>query len=150
MTAVETLNQISDATAARSIDCKSVHERLATLEQNTPLYSSWLIAPSAASLSRLFGGDWSVFAVVLIAATAGTLIRMQLGPRHLNPFAIPFLVALLSGVIAGIGINVHPASTQYLCLLAPGMILVPGVPLTTGFVTQLATTLEWRARSSLS
>jgi hypothetical protein len=86
MTAVENLNQISDEMADRSIDRNAVHQRLARLEQNIPLYSSWLIAPmlglSAASLSRLFGGDWSVFAVVLIAATAGTLLRMQLSRRQ--------------------------------------------------------------------
>jgi uncharacterized membrane protein YjjP (DUF1212 family) len=136
MTVVETLNQIADETAGESLNCNSAHARLAALERNTPIYQNWLIALmlglSAASLSRLLGGDWSVFLVVYLAATIGTLVRQQLGRWHLNQVAVPFLAALVSGVIGGIGMRLHSSSTQYLSLLAPGMILIPGAPLING------------------
>jgi uncharacterized membrane protein YjjP (DUF1212 family) len=133
MARVEELNRIVDETASGLLDATSAASRLLTLENGRPLYSRWLIAAAlgltASSLSRLFGGDWSVFATVYVAATLGTSVRQQLGRWHVHLLAIPFISALVSGVIGGLGMRLHPGTTPALCLIAPGMILVPGVPL---------------------
>lgn len=133
MTEVEELNQIVDETASGRLDATAAAPRLTKLENGQPLYPRWLIAAAlgltAASLSRLFGGDWPVFATVFVAATLGTAVRQQLGRWHVHLLAIPFLSALVSGIIGGLGMRLHPGATPALCLIAPGMILVPGVPL---------------------
>ena len=76
---VEALNRIVDETATGRLDAATARTRLDALERRSALYPRWLGAATlgltAASLSRLFGGDWPVFAVVLIAGTLATLIR---------------------------------------------------------------------------
>ncbi len=133
MAAVESVNRVVDETTAGSLDATQIATRLEDLEHAKPLYPSWLVAASlgltGASLSRLFGGDWSVFATVYVAAFLGTVLRQQLGRRHTHPLAIPFLAALVSGIIGGLGMKLHPGNSPALCLIAPGMLLVPGVPL---------------------
>lgn len=136
ITAVEKLNQVADEAADASLDLKGTHARLAALENNRPVYPQRLTAVmlglSAASLARLFGADVLVFLVVFLAATVGAFLRRQLGQRNVNPFAVCYATALVSGSIGGIGVRFHPRATQYLSLIAPGMILVPGPPLING------------------
>ena len=136
MAAVGELSRTSDDTASGLLDAAAAASRLTSLENSKPLYSRWLVAAAlgltGASLSRLFGGDWPVFATVYVASTIGTVIRQQLGRWHVHLLAIPFISALVSGVIGGLGMRLHPSATPALCLIAPGMILVPGVPLING------------------
>jgi len=133
MTEVEELNRIVGETASGLLDTATAASRLMALENGKPLYPRWLIAAAlgltGACLSRLFGGDWPVFATVFVASTLGTVVRQQLGRWHVHLLAIPFISALVSGVIGGLGMRLHPGATPALCLIAPGMILVPGVPL---------------------
>jgi uncharacterized membrane protein YjjB (DUF3815 family) len=55
-----------------------------------------------------------------------------LGRRGFNLFFIPFAAALVSGVIGGGAVLLGVSGTPALCLVAPGMIIVPGVPLVNG------------------
>ncbi|WP_260737661.1 threonine/serine exporter family protein [Tunturiibacter lichenicola] len=136
MTAVESLNRIVDDTASGLLDVVTITSRLTVLEYSKPLYPWWLVAAAlgltGASLSRLFGGDWSVFATVFIASTIGTAVRQRLGRWHVHQLAIPFITALVSGIIGGVGMRLHPSNIPALCLIAPAMLLVPGVPLING------------------
>lgn len=136
MESVEKLNRIVDETAAGSLSVADAALQLEALESARPLYPWWLIAASlgltGASLSRLFGGDWSVFVTVYIAAFIGTAARQQLGRWRVHSLAIPFLSAFISGIIGGFGMRLHPSNVPELCLIAPGMLLVPGVPLING------------------
>ncbi|MEJ1976688.1 MAG: threonine/serine exporter family protein [Acetobacteraceae bacterium] len=45
---------------------------------------------------------------------------------------MPFAAALLSGVIGAAGVLLGASGTAALCLVTPGMIIVPGVPLING------------------
>jgi uncharacterized membrane protein YjjB (DUF3815 family) len=87
---------------------------------------------TAASLSRLFGGDWPTFAIAGLAGAAGTWLRQELGRRRFNPIVIPFAAACLSGIIGGGAVLLGASGTPVLCLVAPAMIIVPGVPLING------------------
>jgi len=133
MAAVEGLNRIVEETASGLMDGPTAASRLMALEHAKPLYPWWLVAAAlgltGASLSRLFGGDWSVFATVYIASAIGTAVHQQLGRWHVHLLAIPFLTALVSGILGGVGMRLYPSAMPALCLIAPGMILVPGVPL---------------------
>ena len=109
---------------------------LEAVQHRRPEYGRWLVVVAlgltAASLSRLFGGDWPTFAVTWVAGAAGTWLRQELGRRHLNPIVIPFAAASLSGIIGGGAVLLGASATPSLCLVAPGMIIVPGVPLING------------------
>jgi uncharacterized membrane protein YjjP (DUF1212 family) len=136
MTAIESLNRITNETASGLLDATTAGARLTGLEHSRPLYPKWLVATSlgltGASLSRLFGGDWFIFCTVFLAATVGTAVRQQLGQWRAHPLVIPFVSALVSGIIGGLGVRLHPSNMPALCLIAPGMLLVPGVPLING------------------
>jgi len=112
---------------------EEVSSRLEDIERQPQIYGRWIVvaglALTAASLSRLFGGDWPTFFVTFIAGAAGTWLRQEMVRRKMNLFFIAFVAALVSGVLAGIAVLLKLSSMPALCLVAPGMILVPGVPL---------------------
>lgn len=113
-----------------------VQAELDRIEHAPPAYPQWLIvaglALTAASLSRLFGGDWGAFVGTAIAGAAETWFRLKLASYRLNPVLITWATALLGatvgGAVAALGITTAPT----LCIVVPGMILVPGVPLING------------------
>ena len=84
---------------SRRLDLAEARAELDTVEHRPPEYGRWLVIAAlgltAASLSRLFGGDWPTFAVTWMAGAAGTWLRLELGRRHVNPFAVPFAAAFL-------------------------------------------------------
>jgi uncharacterized membrane protein YjjP (DUF1212 family) len=106
------------------------------LEHAPPAYGRFLIAAAlgltAASLSRLFGGDWAAFGVCWVAVTLATLLRQDLGRRGLSPVLVALVIAGISGLLGGIGARLLGSATPALCLVAPGMVIVPGVPLING------------------
>jgi uncharacterized membrane protein YjjP (DUF1212 family) len=108
-------------------------KELDDVEDRSPVYGRLLIVIAlgltAASLARLFGGDWPTFWVSWLAGSLGMWLRQMLGRRGFNLFFIPFAAALLSGVIGGAAVLLGVSATPALCLVAPGMIIVPGVPL---------------------
>ena len=122
--------------APGALKIEELHKRLDAVERGTPAYPRIIVATAlgltAASLSKLFGGDWAVFLIAFVAGTSGTFIRQELGRRRANPFLVPFVAALVSGIIGGLGVRLHPVAAPALCLIAPGMIIVPGVPLING------------------
>jgi uncharacterized membrane protein YjjP (DUF1212 family) len=136
LTAVNVVNRIVDAAATGRLDLVKARAGLDAAEHRPPEYASWLVIAAlgltAASLSRLFGGDWPTFAVAWLAGAAGTWLRLEMGRRHANLFAAPFAAAIVSGIIGGSAVLLGASSTPSLCLVAPGMIIVPGVPLING------------------
>ncbi|HEX3983625.1 MAG TPA: threonine/serine exporter family protein [Acidisoma sp.] len=118
------------------LDLAAATARLDRLQHAPPLYNHYLVAAAlgltAASLSRLFGGDWSAFFACWIAAGLGTLARQNLGRRGFSPVVVSFLAAIVSGMLGGFGARLFGSLTPALCLVAPGMVIVPGVPLING------------------
>jgi len=136
MTAVEILQQIANDAASGTLSPNLARQRLEDVERGVQAYPSWLIAitlgMTGAGLSKLFGGDWPIFITVLVASLVGTLVRLQLGKWRVPALALAYITALVSGIIGDIGIKLLPSAAPALCLIAPGMILVPGVPLING------------------
>src|SRR3984957_4871352 len=110
-----------------------VRAELEAVEHRPPLYERWgvvlALGLTAASLARLFGGDWPTFAIAWLAGSLGMWLRQELGRRGFNLFFIPFAAALVSGLVGGAAVLLGVSGTPALCLVAPGMIIVPGVPL---------------------
>jgi uncharacterized membrane protein YjjP (DUF1212 family) len=136
MTAIAAVNRLVDDAESGRRGLAEARVELDAIEHRSPEYGRWLIVVAlgltAASLSRLFGGDWPTFAVTWLAGAAGTWLRQELGRRHFNSILIPFAAASLSGIIGGGAVLLGASGTPSLCLVAPGMIIVPGVPLING------------------
>ena len=136
MTAVSAVNRLVEEAESGRLGLAAARAELDRIEHRPPEYGRWLVIASlgltAASLSRLFGGDWPTFAVTWLGGAAGTWLRLELGRRHVNLITVPFAAASLSGIIGGIAVLLGASGTPSLCLVAPGMIIVPGVPLING------------------
>jgi uncharacterized membrane protein YjjP (DUF1212 family) len=136
MTAIGAVNRVVEDAARGRCRIDQARAALDAVEHRPPEYRRWLVIVAlgltAASLSRLFGGDWPTFAATWLAGAAGTWLRLELARRQLNPIVIPFAAACLSGLIGGTAVVLGASGTPALCLVAPGMILVPGVPLING------------------
>lgn len=114
-----------------AIDC-----RLEAIERGGNFYPEWLVAIglglTAGSLARLFGGTWPVVAVSALVGVVSLFLRHRFGAWSMNPIAAASLVALASGLVGALAMKAFPATPPTLCLVAAGMILVPGVPLLNG------------------
>lgn len=136
MAALDALNRMVDAAEAGHLTLAQARAALEAVEHRPAVYPRWLIVlglgVTTASLSRLFGGDWGACAIAGVAGLVGSTVRLEL-PRHqVNAVLAAFIVAWLSGIAGGIGVLVGATATPALCLVAPGMVLVPGVPLING------------------
>ena len=133
MAAVAAVSRLLGEVEAGRWRLSEARKELEDVEDRPPVYARWLIVIAlgltAASLARLFGGDWPTFWVSWLAGSAGMWLRQVLGRRGFNLFFIPFAAALVSGVIGGGAVLLRVSATPALCLVAPGMIIVPGVPL---------------------
>jgi uncharacterized membrane protein YjjP (DUF1212 family) len=79
MTAVAAVNRLVDDAESRRRGLAQARTELAEVEHRPPEYGRWLVVVAlgltAASLSRLFGGDWPTFVVTWLAGGAGTWLR---------------------------------------------------------------------------
>jgi uncharacterized membrane protein YjjP (DUF1212 family) len=136
MAVVTAVNRLVRAVELGGLGLAQARAELERIEGRTPSYNRWLVAATlgltAAALSRLFGGDWPTFGVAWLAGTAGTCLRQELGKHHFNVFLTAFAGALVGGIVGGAGVLCGADGTPTLCLVAPGMIIVPGVPLVNG------------------
>lgn len=132
MAAIAAVETLLNDLETSPMELRAVRARLEDIEQRQPLYSHWIVVAglslTAASLSRLFGGDWPTFFVAFFAAVGGTTLRLELGRRGMNPFLVALLTAFVSGSLAGLGVMLGLSQQPALCLITQGMILVPGVP----------------------
>jgi uncharacterized membrane protein YjjP (DUF1212 family) len=131
MSALIALDEIVRQAPAAAID-----RRLDAVEHAADCYPRWLVVLgmglTAASLSRLFGGTWPVVGVSALVGVVNLLVRQVLSHWSMNPIAIAGLTALTSGLVGALLMRLFPEDSPTLCLVAAGMILVPGVPLLNG------------------
>lgn len=136
LTAVTAVNRLLEEVEHGRRELAEVRAELERIQHRPAEYGRWIVVVAlgltAASLARLFGGDWPSFWVVWLAGSAGMFLRQELGRRGFNLFFIPFAAALFSGIIGGLAVLRGVSGTPALCLVAPGMIIVPGVPLVNG------------------
>jgi uncharacterized membrane protein YjjP (DUF1212 family) len=133
MSAVAAVNRLLGEVGEGRLGLAEARKELEDIEHRSPVYARWVVVIAlgltAASLARLFGSDWPTFWVSWLAGSIGMWLRQVLGRRGFNLFFIPFAAALASGIIGGAGVRLGISGTPALCLVAPGMIIVPGVPL---------------------
>lgn len=113
-----------------------IERQLDAIEHAPRRYPGWLvvigIGVTAAALARLFGGSWAVVAVSLLVGLVTQALRQALAGRGVNPIAVAGLAAFGGGATGAVAMKAVPTESPTLCLVAAGMILVPGVPLING------------------
>jgi uncharacterized membrane protein YjjP (DUF1212 family) len=136
MAAVAALSRLVNEVECHRLSMLETRKELEEIEHQPTIYHRWIIVVAlgltAASLARLFGADWPAFWITWLSGSLGTWLRQEFGRHGFNLFFIPFAAALASGVVGGLAVLSGISSTPSLCLVAPGMILMPGVPLVNG------------------
>lgn len=137
LSVVRAVTRIVDDAVAGHDTLAGARAALEAAEHHRPEYSRWIVVVAlgltAGSLARLFGGDWPAFAAASVAGAVGTWLRQEMGRRAANLVATALAAAAVSGLIGAAAVLGGLSATPSLCLVAPGMIIVPGVPFINGF-----------------
>lgn len=133
MDVITQINTLSRQVSAGLLDASMLRAELRRISDMPRLYNRWLsagvIALSCAAYSQLFGGDWVVFAVTLMAAFLAMLIRQELTNRYFNPYLITIATAFVAGLIASSAVMFDMTRYGQIALAASVLLLVPGVAL---------------------
>lgn len=114
-----------------------LRKRLERLAASQPPYPRPLavvmVGIACAAFSRLFGGDWATFGIVLVAASVGMAVRQQLALRHYAPVLTVLATSFVASLVAAFATRWVPTATPEHALAASVLLLVPGVPLINAF-----------------
>jgi len=136
LSANETLHRSLSDAATRigqgGFTATEAHAELTHLQQNSPSHPDWFVAVAVgvacAAFGRLLGVDWAGVAPILIASALGQMVRRQMALRHVNVFISGTAVAFLGSVLCGLGARWAGTQTLATDIIAPVLLLVPGVP----------------------
>jgi uncharacterized membrane protein YjjP (DUF1212 family) len=130
---VAEVNDLSHRVEGGELDRFAVRRELMQISIMPPLYNRWLVIGTVglacAAFSRLFGGDWAVFAVTLAASAASTFVRQELIRRSFNPLMIVIVTAFVAGLLASAATVLQLSSQPQIALASSVLLLVPGVHL---------------------
>ena len=133
LTKVSAVNRLSRRVAAGELDRATVRAELERISSLKPHYNRWLVALmvglACAAFSRLFGGDWPVFAVTWVASSVAMFTRQALARRDFNPLLVAIVTAFVAGLVASSAALFDLSATPQLALASSVLLLVPGVPL---------------------
>jgi uncharacterized membrane protein YjjP (DUF1212 family) len=130
------IEHLLDGARRRGHEVAALEAQLDAVESDASGYPLLMVtlgvAMTAASLARLFGAEWAVVGAAFAAGALSTLLRRSFSVRKINPIGAAFLTVFVSALAGAFALRLHPGSSPTLCLVAAGMILVPGVPLING------------------
>lgn len=84
---------------------------------------------AAASLAGILGADGGAASIAALSAGLGLLARQELARRHISLLALPLVAAFMGSLMGGLAIQSGWTHTPEIALLAPALMLVPGVHL---------------------
>ncbi len=130
---ITALSELGHAVAEGRADRGEVQARLHAIDAAPKEYNRWLVVflvgLACAAFSRLLGGDWPVFGVTLVAASAAMFARQEIEKRHYNRYLMVATVAFIGGLLASSAQLVTDAANVNIAIAATALLLVPGVPL---------------------
>ncbi len=133
MQIIAEVNAVSHQVWDKQIDRIQTRREFERIDSLPRQYNRWVVVGmvglACAAFSRLFGGDWAVFAVTLIAASAAMWVRQELMRRYFNSLMIVIVTAFVAGVIASIATVFQLSPQPQTAQVAAVLLLVPGVPL---------------------
>ncbi len=132
MTLIAAMSHLTHRVAEGKYDRFEVRAELERINSTPRHYNRWVtmfaVGLACAAFSRLFGGDWTVFGITLVAASGSMLVRQELTKRYFNSLLVTTAAALSAGLLVGI-VKFLPISGQLeIALAASVLLLVPGVP----------------------
>lgn len=134
--ALDSLERLVNKAEHGLLSLPAIGDALDQLEKQPPEFSRWAvvlaIGVTAGCLARLFGGDWSTAWLALLAGAAALAVRQELTRQGFNLYLAIFGGAFAGGLAGAGAIALGWEADPILALVAPGMILVPGVPLLNG------------------
>lgn len=123
---------LAEKVSRGEMDAAGTRAHLDQLAARTPRHSASVTAIAVglacAAFGRLLGVDWAGTGPVLLAATAGQLVRHDLALRKVNVFVLSLLVSFLGAVTGGLGARWAGSGTVAMAMIASVLLLVPGVP----------------------
>lgn len=133
MTIVSAVNRLSRRVESGELNRLQARAELVRISSLPPHYNRWLtvvlVGLACASFSRLFGGDWPVFAVTFVAAAAAMFVRQELSRYRVNQLLTVIVTAFVAGLIASSAAAFKWSAVPQTALSAAVLLLVPGVPL---------------------
>ncbi len=132
MTLIAAISHLTHRVVEGKYDRFEVRAELERINSTPRHYNRWVtifaVGLACAAFSRLFGGDWTVFGITLVAASGSMLVRQELTQRHFNALLVTTAAALSAGLLVGL-VKFLPISGQLeIALAASVLLLVPGVP----------------------
>ncbi|TNB48098.1 threonine/serine exporter family protein [Martelella lutilitoris] len=136
MGALAELKAIRSETIAADPDFETIDRKFGDVEHAGNHYPPVLVilgmGLTAAALARLFGAEWPVVYVSVLVGIMTQTLRQTLNRCGVHPVAMAGLAAFGGGLAGALAIRLFPGVSATLCLVAAGMILVPGAPLING------------------
>jgi uncharacterized membrane protein YjjP (DUF1212 family) len=133
MTVVSAINRLSRRIESGELDRFTVRSELERISATPRHYNRWLVVGmvglSCASFCRLFGADWSVCGVTLLAAAVAMFVRQELTHHSLNTLLVVATTAFVAGLIASSATWLQLGERPHLAMAASVLLLVPGVPM---------------------
>jgi uncharacterized membrane protein YjjP (DUF1212 family) len=133
MTIVTEVSDLSRRVDDGELDRFTLRSELRRISDAPGNYNRWpvmfMVGLACASFSRLFGGDWPVFVVTLLASCAAMVVRQELQRRYFNAFLVAIVTAFVAGLVASLAPRLQLGSQPQLALASSVLLLVPGVPL---------------------
>jgi uncharacterized membrane protein YjjP (DUF1212 family) len=132
----ESLRRALNDAAARigqgGFNLTEARAELTHLRQNCPSHPDWFVAvavgAACAAFGRLLGVDWAGVGPIVIASALGQMVRRQLALHHVNVFISATAVAFLGSALCGLAARWAGSQTLATDIIAPMLLLVPGVP----------------------
>ncbi len=136
MGALSGLKAIRFQPIAAEPDFDAIDRQLDVLEHAGGRYPHFVVILGmgvvTASLARLFGGEWPVVFIAIFGGIVTQFVRQTLNGYGMHPVAGSFGAAFIGGLSGALLMKLFPQTPATLCLVAAGMILVPGAPLING------------------
>jgi uncharacterized membrane protein YjjP (DUF1212 family) len=126
------LNEVSARIAQGGFTVEEARTELTDLLHKSPSHSGWVVAVAVgvacAAFGRLLGVDWVAVGPIFVAAALGQTVRRQLALHKVNAFISAAVVAFLGSGLCGFGARWAGSHTLATDMIAPVLLLVPGVP----------------------
>jgi uncharacterized membrane protein YjjP (DUF1212 family) len=112
-------------------DTAAVRERLEAIRPFR--YNRWLVVGmiglSCGSFCMLYGADWPVFLMTVLASSVAMFVRQEIGHRHFSPLINFAVTAFVATLIASLPSTYGWGEKPELAMAASVLLLVPGFPL---------------------
>lgn len=132
-TIISAISKLSWKAKEGTLNSQEIRTELQRIENIKSHYPRWMVilmvGLACAAFSKLFGGDWPIFAITLVAASTGMWLRQELVHREYNLYLVVIAVAFTASVIAGLANYFNWSAEPAIGLTASVLLLVPGVPM---------------------